>query len=592
MMDGGNSQDGSHATESRVGFRADAPERPDHAEPWTPIDEDRAARVLSVLADEPVASAAETGSVPDVSKNPRRDVAMTVLAVLVVGSFEATRIPAHSRAENASLMGPGMAEGTTFARFGSSARMNQEQDMNKRVMASALAGAMLAGSAEAQSTAVQWRVEDGGNGHWYQRVTSQSGIGWHAASELAVQAGGTLACLETPAENEWTWLTIVNVGPDDPSEFAGWIGLVQTPGSAEPIGGWNWVSGAPLTYQTSMCFDNALGFGEEAFGCYYRTPTYSRACWADNNAGGCWTSDCEKSLIIEWSADCNNDGIVDYGQCLDGSLLDADADNVPDCCEQGIGCTVLGQPVQWRVEDGGNGHWYEVVVVSGGIRWTTAKVAAESRGGTLAMTQGEAEDAFCWSLVSGNDAIWSGVPVDCGHCASIGGPWLGGHQDRTSPEYNEPSGGWRWLDGSAIDMSASRWFEGRPNNGGGDEGFLQYWRRHLPRQMNDNADMQDRANGFIIEWSADCNNDGIVDYGQILQGILPDGNANGIPDTCECSNADITANGMVDGADLGALLAFWGPVGPVLPEADLNRDGTIDGADLGILLSYWGPCGS
>jgi hypothetical protein len=104
--------------------------------------------------------------------------------------------------------------------------------------------------------------------------------------------------------------------------------------------------------------------------------------------------------------------------------------------------------------------------------------------------------------------------------------------------------------------------------------------------------MQDRANGFIIEWSADCNNDGIVDYGQILQGILPDGNANGIPDTCECGNADITANGMVDGADLGALLAFWGPVGPVLPEADLNRDGTIDGADLGILLSYWGPCGS
>jgi hypothetical protein len=38
---------------------------------------------------------------------------------------------------------------------------------------------------------------------------------------------------------------------------------------------------------------------------------------------------------------------------------------------------------------------------------------------------------------------------------------------------------------------------------------------------------------YLIEWSADCNSDGIVDYGQILLGTLPDANANGIPDTCE-----------------------------------------------------------
>jgi hypothetical protein len=27
-----------------------------------------------------------------------------------------------------------------------------------------------------------------------------------------------------------------------------------------------------------------------------------------------------------------------------------------------------------------------------------------------------------------------------------------------------------------------------------------------------------------------------------------------------------------------------------LPEADMNRDGKVDGADLGHLLASWGPC--
>ena len=62
--------------------------------------------------------------------------------------------------------------------------------------------------------------------------------------------------------------------------------------------------------------------------------------------------------IIEWSADCNGDGIVDYGQILDGTLTDADGNGVPDCCEND-GC--FSGAVQWRVADGGNGHWYESV---------------------------------------------------------------------------------------------------------------------------------------------------------------------------------------------------------------------------------------
>ncbi|HMN95065.1 MAG TPA: dockerin type I domain-containing protein [Phycisphaerales bacterium] len=54
-----------------------------------------------------------------------------------------------------------------------------------------------------------------------------------------------------------------------------------------------------------------------------------------------------------------------------------------------------------------------------------------------------------------------------------------------------------------------------------------------------------------------------------------------------CLVADLDGSGAIDGADLGALLAAWGPVGGGGP-ADFNGDGVVDGADLGTLLSSWG----
>jgi len=48
--------------------------------------------------------------------------------------------------------------------------------------------------------------------------------------------------------------------------------------------------------------------------------------------------------------------------------------------------------------------------------------------------------------------------------------------------------------------------------------------------------------------------------------------------------ADLNGDGVVDGNDLGMLLAAWGLRGP----ADLNGDGTVDGNDLGMMLGAWG----
>ena len=55
---------------------------------------------------------------------------------------------------------------------------------------------------------------------------------------------------------------------------------------------------------------------------------------------------------------------------------------------------------------------------------------------------------------------------------------------------------------------------------------------------------------------------------------------------------DIVGNGIVNGADLGTLLSYWGPrtSDPFSVACDIDGNSVINGADLGVLLSNWGPC--
>ncbi|MEE2972424.1 MAG: hypothetical protein VX672_04805, partial [Planctomycetota bacterium] len=52
--------------------------------------------------------------------------------------------------------------------------------------------------------------------------------------------------------------------------------------------------------------------------------------------------------------------------------------------------------------------------------------------------------------------------------------------------------------------------------------------------------------------------------------------------------ADFNQDGVVNGADFGALLSAWGKCGKC-PE-DLDGDGAVGGSDIGALLSAWGDC--
>ena len=51
---------------------------------------------------------------------------------------------------------------------------------------------------------------------------------------------------------------------------------------------------------------------------------------------------------------------------------------------------------------------------------------------------------------------------------------------------------------------------------------------------------------------------------------------------------DTNGDGLIDGADLGALLAAWGSCSGCA--ADINKDGEVNGADMGLLLAAFGKC--
>jgi len=237
---------------------------------------------------------------------------------------------------------------------------------------------------------------------------------------------------------------------------------------------------------------------------------------------------------------------------------------------------LAGDAVQWRVEDGGNGHWYQRTEAT---CWSEAESAARAHGGHLASVLSAGEAQFCTQFVRSES---DGITVA-----------IGGFRSPTSDLYL----GWRWTTDETFILGSLTWMAGNPGCCGPDEYFLGI------NRVGHIGDLRDCPGlvGAILEWSADCNADGIVDYGQILAGTLADTNANGIPDSCECTAnpglpacciGDIVADRVINGADLGTLLAYWGTrtSGSFSIASDLNNDGRIDGSDLGILLAYWGAC--
>ncbi len=102
--------------------------------------------------------------------------------------------------------------------------------------------------------------------HWYEVVyLPEGGVNWVEAKSLAEQAGGYLVSLHSAVENDFVFNLI-----KDRKYWFQWdsshnhvmhgpfIGAFQPKGSAEPKGGWKWISGEPWTFD-NWCQDGVKG---------------------------------------------------------------------------------------------------------------------------------------------------------------------------------------------------------------------------------------------------------------------------------------------------------------------------------------------
>jgi hypothetical protein len=156
---------------------------------------------------------------------------------------------------------------------------------------------------KALAVPVQW----GTNGHWYERVSTQTaglgGITWDDARAAAAAAGGYLATV-TSAEENLFLSTTEGLGWEQDqwgTKFDNllhyhWIGCAQVPpGEETPGKGWTWVTGEAFAYvnwadgepndspdpEWAIVFDH--GFSSDG------------KCWNDLN--GTWPVD---GYIVEW----------------------------------------------------------------------------------------------------------------------------------------------------------------------------------------------------------------------------------------------------------------------------------------------------
>ena len=155
-------------------------------------------------------------------------------------------------------------------------------------------------------------------------------------------------------------------------------------------------------------------------------------------------------------------------------------------------------PTQWTVAEGGNGHWYEAVLMPEGVTWDNANLAATAAGG--------AENDYAFGLVNGNTAFWFFAP----ECLHMEGPWLGGAQNLGAAE---PSGGWRWT--NADPWTYAKWGPGEPSNGGGVEDRLQFF--GYDRQMM--SYWNDYAQNGVVRYGGTT----VLPYGYIVEyNVVPE----------------------------------------------------------------------
>ena len=445
----------------------------------------------------------------------------------------------------------------------------QEKDMKfTQAMSVAVAASSICSGVTAQSTAVQWTVASGGNGHWYERVNLPSEITWTSSNAAANALNGHLVTLTSAAEQSWVYQTLV-VGQSGcftaswAIERAAWIGLFQDttdPAYSEPNGGWKWVTNEPLSYNNWHPGEPNNGSLENVAGMF----VLYQGQWNDEpNDAGIY---CYSAYIIEWSADCNSDGIVDYGQILSGQLIDANSNGIPDCCESGTACEVN------LIQNGG----FEFGPVQPDCSWVIHSLGSPFVSGWSVVTASVDRERL--SLMC-PPTLESWMSYEGEYTVDLDGDAAGGAIAQTV----------QTIPGVPYRLS----FELTGNCTPGTKrmsveiGQVSAQFEHVCTASNPQTWSKKTIDFTAIDLQTTI----------VMRSLMKDGRNGPVIDDVRLvvhpsdpCLGDINLNSIVDAVDLAMVLTSWGTSGSEYPRADVNHDGVVNGPDLGALLGGWGLC--
>ncbi|MCP4742897.1 MAG: hypothetical protein GY871_11840, partial [Actinomycetales bacterium] len=248
---------------------------------------------------------------------------------------------------------------------------------------------------------------------------------------------------------------------------------------------------------------------------------------------------------------------TDPGTCGCGAEdIDSDGDGLPDCVENEIDAGIV-----WSTDQGGEGQLYAQVVFSVGVTWAEARAFAVGLGGDLASIATNGEAAVIKPYLLGQD-VFRG--------------WIGLYQDVSAPDFAEPAGGWRWSDGTPLVYTD--WLDGEPSNQSlsglaEDFGMIAGAGNQPPLGWNDKAGRLPTA---LIEWSDDCDGNGVIDRIEVLNG--GDCNGNGQLDACDVlsgESLDVNQNLVPDECEDTLEFDVPGSFATIAAAIDAALDGSV-----------------
>jgi len=412
-----------------------------------------------------------------------------------------------------------------------------------------------------------------GTTQWY--ATLNDLLTWEEHRSNAELFGGHLAVIEDQSENDW--LTATYTFP-----ASCWIGLWQDfadPTYSEPDGGWKWVNADLVSYENWAVGEPSNGGGgKPAGGQMYGVFLFQHSGPPTSpNTPGKWNDygqevDQKEALYELTSVDCDGDLIPDtYEIALDPSL-DVNNDGFIDSC---LDLTWIQRPE--------TDQWYGITAHQ--ADWISSREVGQRVGGYLVVFDTPEENAWISALGLSNSLHY----------------YIGLYQDKDDPLYSEPSGGWKWIDGSAL--SFQNWGPSQPFDAGGEDVGALYpagglgWHDQNPSlpfhsivectsidcdgdlipdtyeialdgslDSNRDGSLDSCLGGGPYTWDEDCNGNGIFDLFEVSMGMSRDANGDGRPDECN-PHAQVVFEFNGEGSS---------PYGRVAVLDDLDLDGTPD----------------